>query len=118
MFFWEALTNDYSSFDIENDLCVPRVDFPRVLNYLLKKNIIFRFLSTNEYSNVAELKIRPELDRIIRAFLLYRLSNEDDEQIAISTMEELENEVKVLGSINNHQSSGLLLHEWGSMCIQ
>jgi hypothetical protein len=135
MLFWEALTNDYSLFDIDNGLCVPRVDFPRVLNYLLKKmlfsskdrddmityvlprleeidlnhvyeNVIFRFLSPNEYSNLAELKIRPELDRIVRAFLLYRL-NDDDEQMSISTMEELENEVKkILGSINNHQSSG------------
>jgi hypothetical protein len=97
MLFWEALTNDYSSFDIDNGLCVPRVDFPRILTYLLKKmlissedrddmityvspqiekidsndiheNIIFRFFSPNEYSNVAELAIRPEPDRIIRAF--------------------------------------------------
>ncbi len=34
---------------------------------------IFRFLSPDEYSNLVELKIRPESDRIIRAFLLYWL---------------------------------------------
>jgi hypothetical protein len=40
------------------------------------ENAIFRFLSPNEYSNLAELKIRQESDRIIRAFLLYRLSDD------------------------------------------
>jgi len=37
MLFWEALTIDNSSFDIDNGLCVARIDFPRILKYLLKK---------------------------------------------------------------------------------
>jgi hypothetical protein len=38
MLFWEAITNT-SSFDCiqQENLCVPRNDFGRVLNYLLKK---------------------------------------------------------------------------------
>ncbi len=37
-FFWEALTNNssYNFFQQEN-LCVPRHDFGRILNYLFKK---------------------------------------------------------------------------------
>jgi len=146
MLFWQALTIDNSSFDIDNGLCVPLSEFPRILNYLLKnmlfssedrddmityilphldeidpnhthQNVVFRFLSPNEYSSLAELNVRPEPDQIIRAFLLYRLS--DDQQATISTIEQLENEVtKILGSPNKHQSSGLIVHEWGSMLIQ
>ncbi len=36
MLFREPLTSGYSSFDIDNGLCVPHIDFRRVLNYLLK----------------------------------------------------------------------------------
>ncbi|CAF4471455.1 unnamed protein product [Rotaria sp. Silwood2] len=121
MLFWEALTIDTSMFNIDHGLCVTRTDFPRVLNYLLKKmsfssedrddmityilphldeidpnhiqkHVVFRFLSPNEYSNLAALHVRPEPDQIIRAFLLYIFNN--DEQTTISTIENLDNEVK------------------------
>jgi hypothetical protein len=42
----------------------------------IHENVIFRFLSPNEYSNLGEIQIRPESDRIIRAFLLHRLSDD------------------------------------------
>ena len=81
------------------------------------QNVVFCFLSPNEYSSVAELHVRPEPVQIIRAFLLYRLS--EDEETIISTMEDLENEVKkIVESTNNHQSNGLVVHECGSIFIQ
>jgi hypothetical protein len=95
MLFWEAVTNRISPFSLDNALRVPRHDFARVLNYLLrkmtfssedrddmityvlphleevdseqsKKNVIFRFLLPVEYVNMAQLDIRPIPDQIVR----------------------------------------------------
>jgi hypothetical protein len=146
MLFWEAVTNRISPFSLDNALRVPRHDFARVLNYLLrkmtfssedrddmityvlphleevdseqsKKNVIFRFLSPDEYVNMAQLNIRPIPDQIVRAFLLYGLRDDDDEK-QIATMDELESEVnKVFGASHQHDSSGLIVHEWGSLFV-
>ncbi|CAF3850812.1 unnamed protein product [Rotaria sordida] len=143
MLFWEALTNTNSSFfELNNGLCVPRRDFSRILSYLLKKmsfsiedrddmityvlphlddadpeytspNVVFRFLSQDEYSSVAKLSIRPVPERIIRAFLLYRLAN-DDEQV--SDIDEIEKVIDLICQ-QNSSSSGLIVHEWGSMFL-
>ncbi|CAF2972735.1 unnamed protein product [Rotaria sp. Silwood2] len=143
MLFWEALTNTNSSFfELNDGLCVPRRDFSRILNYLLKKmsfsvedrddmityvlphlddadpdytnvNVVFRFLSQDEYSSIAKLSVGPVPERIIRAFLLYRLANNEEQ---ISNIDEIEN---VIHSIchQNSSSSGLIVHEWGSMFL-
>lgn len=143
MLFWEALTNTNTTFfSLEKGLCVPRQDFSRILNYLLKKMtfsiedrddmityvlphlddadpecknayVVFRFLTHDEYSSVAQLSIRPEPERTIRAFLLYRLSHGEER---ISHTEEIE---KAVDSIAQHNSSasGLIVHEWGSMFL-
>jgi hypothetical protein len=125
MLFWEALTNENLSFFILNKgLCLPRHDFSRVLNYILKKmsfssedrddmityvlphldeadpdcerrNVVFRFLSEEEYSTVALLSVRPAPERMVRAFLLYRFGD-NDEQASMS---------------------GLIVHEWGSTFV-
>lgn len=143
MLFWEAVTNTNSSFfELNSGLCVPREDFSRVLNYVLKKmlfsaedrddmityvlphldnadpeytnsNVVFRFLSQDEYSAVAKLSIRPVPERIIRAFLLYRFANNDER---VSDIDEIE---KVIDSVNyqNSSSTGLIVQEWGSMFL-
>ena len=143
MLFWEAMTNTNSSFfELHNGLCVPRQDFSRILNYLLKKmlfsaedrddmityvlphldnadpeytnsNIVFRFLSQDEYSTVAKLSIRPVPEQITRAFLLYRFARNDER---ISNIDEIE---KVIDSVchRNSLSTGLIVHEWGSMFL-
>ena len=112
MLFWEALTHgDQSSFHLHNSLCVPRLDFIRVLNYLLMRmsfssedrddmityiipqldeadpnsertNIRFRFFPEEEYAKVAPLRIRPAPTRTVPALLLYGFGD-DDEQIFI-----------------------------------
>jgi hypothetical protein len=145
MLFWEAWSNDKSSFSFNTGLCVPRADFCRVLNYLLKKmtfssedrddmityilpqldeadpdksnkNVIFRFLTLVEYAKIAQLSVRPIPDQIIRAFLLYGFG---DDAGQLSTMDELEHEVeKVFTVTSNHELSGLIVHEWGSMFVQ
>ncbi|CAF3745629.1 unnamed protein product [Rotaria sp. Silwood1] len=145
MLFWEATTDHLSAFSLDHALCVPRSDFARVLNYLLKKmtfssedcddmityvlphldetdselskkNVIFRFLSPDEYTNMAQLHIRPMPDQVIRAFLLYGLSHDEGK---LATMDELENEVKKVFPISHSlNSSGLSIHEWGSMFVQ
>jgi len=143
MLFWEALTNkDLSFFNLDKGLCVPRHDFTRVLNYLLKKmsfssedrddmityviphldeadpdcerkNIIFRFLSEEEYSTAASLNIRPSPERMIRAFLLYGFGD-DDEQV--SNIHEIHDVLNLV--IKEYSSiSGLVVHEWDSMFV-
>ncbi len=143
MLFWEALTNeDLSVFNLDEGLCVPREDFTRVLNYLLKKmsfssedrddmityvmpqldeadpdcerkTIRFRFLSEEEYSTVASLNIRPSPERMIRAFLLLGFGD-DDEQI--SNIQEIDETVNLV--VREYSStSGLIVHEWGSMFV-
>ncbi|CAF5157693.1 unnamed protein product, partial [Rotaria sp. Silwood1] len=143
MLFWEALThNNLSVFTLDKGLCVPRQDFSRVLNYLLKKmsfssedrddmvtyilphlddadpeyrnpNVIFRFLSQDEYSSVAQLNIRPQPEQVIRAFLLYRLGNKEEHTSNIDEMEKIID----LAYNRNSSSSGLVVHEWGSMFL-
>jgi hypothetical protein len=143
MLFWEALSNKgLSVFNLDKYLCVPRHDFSRVLNYLLKKmsfasedrddmityvlphldeadpdyerkNIIFRFLSEDEYSTVAPLYIRPVPERMVRAFLLYGFGD-DEEQV--SNIHEIDQIVSLV--IKEYVStSELVVHEWGSMFV-
>jgi ubiquitin C len=146
MLFWEALANeDLSVFNLDKGLCVPRQDFTRVLNYLLKKmsfssedrddmityvmpqldeadpdgerkNIRFRFLSEEEYSTVAPLSIRPSPERMIRAFLLFGFGDDDDDDEQISNIQEIDETVNLV--IREYSStSGLVVHEWGSMFV-
>ena len=108
MLFWEAFTT------LQHGLCVPRQDFPRVMNYVWKKmcfsiedrddmityvipqlhdadpecrnpSVVSRFASSAEYSSVAQLRIRPAPEQIVCAFLLFRLSHGDE---ALSTIDE------------------------------
>ncbi|CAF3372021.1 unnamed protein product, partial [Rotaria sp. Silwood2] len=144
MLFWEAFTTSSScNFIQQENLCVPRRDFGRILNYLLKKmtissedrddfityvlpqldeadpehekdKVIFHFLSPQIYSQSAQLTIRPLPQQLIRAFLIFGFGTNDDE---ISTVDQLENEIKKVINIENLSESGLAVHEWGSMFV-
>ncbi|CAF3433946.1 unnamed protein product [Rotaria socialis] len=144
MLFWEALTVDSSyNFIQPENLCVPRHDFGRVLNYLLKKmtlssedrddlityvipqldeadpehekeKILFHFLSPQIYSKSAQLTIRPLPQQLVRAFLIFGFGTNDSE---ISTLDQLENEIQKVINTENLSESGLVVHEWGSMFV-
>ncbi|UJR32898.1 hypothetical protein I4U23_020359 [Adineta vaga] len=144
MLFWEAMTlSSIPSFLQQKNLCVPRNEFSRVLNYLLKKmtlstedrddlityilpqldevdpeyknqKILFHFVPSQIYSQSAQLTIRPLPQQFLRIFLVFSFGNNDNE---ISSFDELENEIQKV-FINEHLSnSGLIVHEWGSMFI-
>ncbi|CAF0885258.1 unnamed protein product [Rotaria sordida] len=142
--FWEAFTTTSSSnFIQQENLCVPRRDFGRILNHLLKKmtlssedrddlityvlpqldeadpehekeKVIFHFLSPQIYSQSAPLTIRPLPQQLVRAFLIFGFGTNDDE---ISTVDDLENEINKVINIENLSESGLVVHEWGSMFV-
>ncbi|CAM4873905.1 unnamed protein product [Rotaria socialis] len=132
-----------SKFNLDKSLCVSRHDFSRILNYMLKemtfsledrddmityilpqldeedpnheyKNVIFRFLTPDEYSSVAELNVRPTPERMIRAFVVFSLS---DDKTNISTMEDINGMLMNWKFSEDENDSGLLVHEWGSMFV-
>jgi len=71
------------------------------------------FLSEEEYSTAALLNIRPSPERIVRAFLLYGFGD-DDEQV--SNIHEIDDVLDLI--IKEYSStSGLVVHEWGSMFV-
>ncbi|CAF1389567.1 unnamed protein product [Adineta steineri] len=144
MLFWEALTLTSSpNFLQEKNLCVPRHEFSRILNYLLKKmtlstedrddlityvlpqldeidpeckrdKVIFHFVSPSIYSQSVQLSIRPLPQQLLRIFLVFSFGNENDE---ISTLNQLESEIEKVSMTENLSNSGLIVHEWGSMFI-
>ncbi|CAF1003940.1 unnamed protein product [Rotaria magnacalcarata] len=83
-----------------------------------KKNIVFRFLSYDEYSSIASLNIHPMPEQITRAFLIYSFGEND--LTTMATLEELEDEVKKVvlrQQVMDNEKSGLVVEEWGSTFI-
>ncbi|CAF1425403.1 unnamed protein product [Rotaria magnacalcarata] len=135
--------NNDTKIQQNKSLCVSRHDFSRILNYMLKemtfsledrddmityilpqldeedpnheyKNVIFRFLTPDEYSSVAELNVRPTPERMIRAFVVFSLN---DNKTNISTMEDINGILMNWKISEDENGSGLLVHEWGSMFV-
>ncbi|CAF1163954.1 unnamed protein product [Adineta ricciae] len=142
MLFWEATTvSSIPNFLQEKNLCVPRDNFSRILNYLLKKmtlstedrddlityvlsqldevdpayeneNVIFQFIPSQIYSRSVQLTIRPLPEQFVRIFLVFGFGDANDE---ISSFDDLEKEIPKVVINENLSSSGLIVHEWGTM---
>ena len=82
---------------------------------LQQRRVRFRFLTSDEYSSVAQLNVDSHLKEIKRPFLIYGFGEEEE---IVATTEELEEEVsKVVVDTDSSTKDGIILHEWGSMFV-